>query len=1205
VSPLTGRLPRPFAAPPRGPSSFLFDSRSHRVLEAPLAYRRAERGGEDGERPPPPFLRPSPRFPRPCQRPSPPSHRTRRPPPDLLAPPPLQTIIECLKQACTGELPPNCRSGHTFIHDPKISGDHEVKGQIKLRLGLSSGAPLVAVRSFQLKQTARGAQFKSLDASILTKNKVTGKPESISYKCAEVDRLLPSLMGVSKAVLENVIFVHQEDAAWPLAEGAVLKKKFDDIFAATKYTKALEQFSKLLKEQKQKVKENKLKMESCKILKDQAEKLRAEQRDHGANIEVFQRQIQEHEGTIAQQQAALDEAQGKLRQIGDLRGTITDLQARHEVKHKQLAEARARLSAEQLEEIEDTLEDLERMLAEEVESKLAVIRGEIQALKHEISVGGRELAAMKDSYAEAFKRQGRLAAEVDQLSALQRERDKYLSQQATQFGVTGVGVDPRGRLDGEQVAHALSSLDKEVAKQAERTAALKRRHREADDRLGARMDELSAQLAQCGETARLALRRREQAERQCAEIEARLGDMPSGEAAVEDAQRRERAAKDALSRRDEEAASQDLDARLDALALQVEDATRKTHRLRSRRDQLQQAAQSTARLRVKRQDLQSKEQQLRSIVTGGRSKVEAALGVPAGTDLHAMGTAALVATLRGRAGAAREAAEAAEREAQGLAREAASKEAGLRHKRAEVAALGAEEERVKADLDALMGVATRGQPGELSQGGFEERVRALEEEVVETKSSMALGGGMADVWGTMLEKGRKKHRCELCKRGLSEAEVPGYERECQKLRQKAIDYQGAGRRAELDDKEGTLRQFQAAQPKWARLRDLQMALLPRARDEERALADACAALRARLEEAEALAEGERAGAVLAETVAAEVGGPLERTEEEVRALRKEVDDLAVLAGAAGAADDLDAVTASLDAEEQRRAGLEREREALMRAQASARDAHQAAQNAWRDAREEVTRTQAAAEEAKRLREQARALAAEGEAAAAECEQQRAAERPLQEQARALEADRKRLRGEHRAAEEAAEEKERGVRQVADRARQLRQQCDAMAAKGSAEELRKVNEEIERRKAQQVRRGERGRAGTVTGPAPARAIPPRASVGTPPAPPPPPPPRRRRRRRSWKASARSSTRGSTRTSARTPCGRRCRPSSTSAAWSARWRPSGSRCGGPWRSRRWWGTRGSWTGRRGRRRSASSAPRRPSTRRRAAWPPSTST
>tara|TARA_B110000238_G_scaffold49680_1_gene54071 strand:- start:5330 stop:5602 length:273 start_codon:yes stop_codon:yes gene_type:complete len=45
------------------------------------------------------------------------------------------------------------------------------------------------------------------------------------------------MMGVSKAILENVVFVHQEDSNWPLGEAATLKKKFDEIFSATKYTK--------------------------------------------------------------------------------------------------------------------------------------------------------------------------------------------------------------------------------------------------------------------------------------------------------------------------------------------------------------------------------------------------------------------------------------------------------------------------------------------------------------------------------------------------------------------------------------------------------------------------------------------------------------------------------------------------------------------------------------------------------------------------------------------------------------------------------------------------------------------------------------------------------------------------------------------------------------------------------------------------------
>jgi uncharacterized protein with PQ loop repeat len=47
-----------------------------------------------------------------------------------------------------------------------------------------------------------------------------------------------------QAVLDNVIFVHQEESNWPLADGATIKKKFDEIFAATKYTKVRAQHQK-------------------------------------------------------------------------------------------------------------------------------------------------------------------------------------------------------------------------------------------------------------------------------------------------------------------------------------------------------------------------------------------------------------------------------------------------------------------------------------------------------------------------------------------------------------------------------------------------------------------------------------------------------------------------------------------------------------------------------------------------------------------------------------------------------------------------------------------------------------------------------------------------------------------------------------------------------------------------------------------------
>lgn len=46
-------------------------------------------------------------------------------------------------------------------------------------------------------------------------------------------------MGVSGAILENVIFCHQDEALWPFSDQANLKKIFDEIFDTAIYTKVL------------------------------------------------------------------------------------------------------------------------------------------------------------------------------------------------------------------------------------------------------------------------------------------------------------------------------------------------------------------------------------------------------------------------------------------------------------------------------------------------------------------------------------------------------------------------------------------------------------------------------------------------------------------------------------------------------------------------------------------------------------------------------------------------------------------------------------------------------------------------------------------------------------------------------------------------------------------------------------------------------
>jgi DNA repair protein RAD50 len=127
-------------------------------------------------------------------------------------------VIECLKFGTTGQAPPGSASGKAFVHDPKVTGVSEVKAQLKLRFKNYGGQRMVVVRSMQLTQKKTTATFKQLDG-VIRATKPDGSKTSYTNKCGELDKSVPMMIGVSRAVLESVVFCHQEDSSWPLQEG--------------------------------------------------------------------------------------------------------------------------------------------------------------------------------------------------------------------------------------------------------------------------------------------------------------------------------------------------------------------------------------------------------------------------------------------------------------------------------------------------------------------------------------------------------------------------------------------------------------------------------------------------------------------------------------------------------------------------------------------------------------------------------------------------------------------------------------------------------------------------------------------------------------------------------------------------------------------------------------------------------------------------
>jgi len=229
-----------------------------------------------------------------------------------------KAIIEALKYAITGAMPPGVKSGQAFVHDPKSAGQSNVKASIKLRFTNRGGNKMVVVRSMEVTQKKTTLTFKALDGVLRTTNPDTGERISMSHKCTELDRQIPTMIGVSKPILEHVVFCHQEDSSWPLSEGAVLKKRFDEIFDSTRYAKALKAILEVKKDYSSKAKELKVDLASLAAFKHTAGQFRLEMEDVAEKISESEEVAKECERKIEEQSSLISNYMAELTSISCL-----------------------------------------------------------------------------------------------------------------------------------------------------------------------------------------------------------------------------------------------------------------------------------------------------------------------------------------------------------------------------------------------------------------------------------------------------------------------------------------------------------------------------------------------------------------------------------------------------------------------------------------------------------------------------------------------------------------------------------------------------------------------------------------------------------------------------------------------------------------------------------------------------------------------
>ncbi|KAJ2829157.1 DNA repair protein rad50 [Coemansia sp. 'formosensis'] len=331
------------------------------------------------------------------------------------------TIIECLKYITTGELPPNSKGG-AFIHDPKLAGETEVKAQVKLRFNNVSQRSMTCVRSMLLSQKKATVSQKTLEGALSFDATATEDKVSISSRCADLDAMLPEQLGVSKAVLENVIFCHQEESNWPLSEASVLKKKFDEIFAATRYTKALESIKTIRKDKAVEIRVQRGELKHLEEKRTKSERVRAEYEKSTVAIHEYKTRIDGIQRQEEQVTAQIESLAERLQEFMTLCTTVQGLKMSLDEKVASYREMEANTRI--LEVSDDELQTMGTDIQRQIESQGTDNQRrheERDNLQQQLNVAQREIDDMLSQI-------GRLQAARDSLESMIESRAATIAE---------------------------------------------------------------------------------------------------------------------------------------------------------------------------------------------------------------------------------------------------------------------------------------------------------------------------------------------------------------------------------------------------------------------------------------------------------------------------------------------------------------------------------------------------------------------------------------------------------------------------------------------------------------------------------------------------------------------------------------------------------------------------------------------------------
>ncbi len=652
------------------------------------------------------------------------------------------TIIECLKYAFTGMQPPNTKVGGAFVHDPKLNSENQVKALVAVSFKSAEGTACTVSRRLELTVKKTTRTLKSLESSlVLTRH---GEKTVVSSRVAELDLILPQYLGVSTAVIDNVIFCHQDESFWPLSDPGTLKKKFDEIFEAQKYTKAISNIKDIQKIQKTELDKYKILEGHAKGDKDRALKTQKRSDKLAEEIEELQKKNQDLERRIQHATKMADETWRKGEEYSKILGALEGKRIEAQSKQSIINDLQIHLEevAESDEWLQDSLAQFDARQAE-LQDEVREKKGDYLEQEDQMKSLGKqreEKVGLKGKYEEEKAAHGRHLTRrkdmVREVAAKHQIREyEYLEDesQVEEFltKIKKISKQQKETLERAKHEHGLQRRDaqSQVNKLTERKSALR------DQRASAR-------------------KQMDVNDREAAEYQKKVDQIADDEGIKAVAESRVENLSKELEHGRQAGQVADWDNKLQKANAELRGFQASSSRLNAEMVQTTKKAAELARLSHLKQELKERQKRLETLLTAHRDRITSLLSDERSWDADTV-EEIHQEVLR----TATEETANAERKRDTVSRELEQLQFRQNTLRKDLSQKKAEAERCDGQIRTVTGQGA---------DGYDEALRRVEKEVQEAREDSGGYSGLHDYFTKVLTAANHEHNpaCRTCRRGF-------------------------------------------------------------------------------------------------------------------------------------------------------------------------------------------------------------------------------------------------------------------------------------------------------------------------------------------------------------------------------------------------------------------------------------------------------